>query len=154
LELGIVAGKSFVTMHWRRGDQLQLRCNKTTTFKHIIFDTSLNCHSVQEFINVTQALLYRENISASVIVSTNEESYEQHMQLHEAGYRTISSLKFKSINLALNTLDLFMLDLVAMMESKWLFEWGSSGVHDFMNDYLGRNKIPDKVTYLDNNLHT
>ena len=72
-----LAGRNFVAMHWRRGDQLQLRCSETTTLKYIMFnDTSVNCHSVQEFINITQALLKKENIIAPVIVSTNEQSYE------------------------------------------------------------------------------
>ena len=73
------------------------------------------------------------------------------MELHSAGFRTITPLKLKS---SLSSLDLFMLDLVAIMESKWLFGWGQSGVHDFMNNYLGRNKIPDKINYLDSILCT
>ena len=70
--------------------------------------------------------------------------------MHEAGFKTISSLKFKSIKL--NSVDLFMIDLLLMMESKWLFEWGESAIHGFMNDYLRRNKMHGKVTYLDSKL--
>lgn len=46
-----------------------------------------------------------------------------------------------------------MLDMLLMMQSKWLFEWGQSAIHDFLNDFMGRNKISGKITYLDNKLH-
>ena len=42
-----------------------------------------------------------------------------------------------------------MLDLIAIMESKWFFEWRQSAVHNFMNEYSDRNKIPGKITDLD-----
>jgi hypothetical protein len=76
-ELGILDNTSYAALHWRRGDQLLFRCSETTNLKLEIFnDTSINCHSVEEFISVTKSLLKRENITAPVIVTTNEQSYE------------------------------------------------------------------------------
>jgi hypothetical protein len=76
-----ITTKDFVTLHWRRGDQLEMRCSDKrdmSRFKDQL-DLSINCHSVDEFINVTKSLLKRENISttsADVIVATNEHSQE------------------------------------------------------------------------------
>lgn len=47
-----------------------------------------------------------------------------------------------------------MIDLLLMMESKWLFQFGYSEVHTFINHMLGRIKIPDKVTYKDSILYS
>jgi len=68
----------FVTMHWRRGDQLQSRCPGSRDKERFkIRDTSINCHSVDDFINITRNLLKKEDISsASVVVATNERSHE------------------------------------------------------------------------------
>ena len=69
----------FITLHWRRGDQLQQRCPETTTSLRDIIanDTSVNCHTVEEFINVTKSLFEREKINnVPVLVATNEDSIE------------------------------------------------------------------------------
>lgn len=75
-----LSNQGFVVMHWRRGDQLQLRCPETTTLSHInkmFNDTSVNCHSVDEFISLTKSLLQRYKIiNASVVVATNEQAPE------------------------------------------------------------------------------
>ena len=67
---------SFVALHWRRGDQLIQRCPKS--LKLFFNDTSVNCRSVEEFINITLNLIKRENISSNVpvLVATNENSNE------------------------------------------------------------------------------
>ena len=76
-----ITTKDFITLHWRRGDQLEIRCSDKrdmSRFKNQL-DLSINCHSVDEFIKVTKSLLKRENISttsADVVVATNEHSQE------------------------------------------------------------------------------
>jgi hypothetical protein len=70
--------QEFVTLHWRRGDQLESRCPENRNKKRFrTRDVSINCHSVEDFINVTKSLLIKENIkNSSVIVATNEQSQE------------------------------------------------------------------------------
>ena len=53
----------------------------------------------------------------------------------------------------MNKLDVLMLEIMLMLESKWLFEWGISEMHRFVNDDLGRSKIHGKITYLDDKKH-
>ena len=76
--------------------------------------------------------------------------YKQLQKLHNAGYKTMSLLKNNTKYQNLNSLDYYMIDLLMMMESRWLFQWGNSGVHHFVNHMLGRIKIPEKVTFKDN----
>ena len=59
-----------------------------------------------------------------------------------------SSQEFKH----LNSVDLFMIDLIMMLEAKWLFQWGISKVHDLINHYLRRQTTPKKITYKDNRI--
>ena len=71
-------------------------------------------------------------------------------KLHDAGYKTVSLFKNNTNYMRLNSLDYYMIDLLMMIESKWLFEWGTTGIHQFVNDKLKRGVIPGKYTYLDN----
>jgi len=73
-----ITTQEFVTLHWRRGDQLESRCPENRNQKRFrTRDVSINCHSVEDFINVTKSLLIKENIkNSSVIVATNEQSQE------------------------------------------------------------------------------
>lgn len=52
----------------------------------------------------------------------------------------------------LNSVDLFMIDLLMMIEAKWLFQWGVSQVHDLVNHLLHRQVINQKKTYLNGKL--
>jgi hypothetical protein len=71
------SNQSFITLHWRRGDQLTTRCSAKSKEFITQKDTSVNCHSVKEFIDVTKSLFEREKISnAAVFVATNENSTE------------------------------------------------------------------------------
>ena len=71
-----VSSKEFVAMHWRRGDQLKSRCSEQREHKRFPDkDLSINCQSVENFINETKLLLKNNNITdLSIIVATNEES--------------------------------------------------------------------------------
>lgn len=74
-------------------------------------------------------------------------------RLHEAQYKTISLIKNEPKYKKMNKLDVLMLEIMLMLESKWLFEWGISEMHRFVNDDLGRSKIHGKITYLDDKKH-
>lgn len=80
-----IPAQEFVTIHWRRGDQLETRCQEhlDRRFKQQR-DVSINCHSVEEFIRVTATLLKQENLinKSSVIVATNEQSHEVIFLVH------------------------------------------------------------------------
>lgn len=79
-------GGEYITVHWRRGDQLRTRC--TTTYSWGT-EKSLNCASADDFITAIKG-----NISANdhyqnlpIYIATNEENRSSLLALRQQGWK-------------------------------------------------------------------
>jgi hypothetical protein len=129
--LGFHNTSAFLALHWRRGDQLRSRCKSTvSTYK----DTSLNCHSVEEFIRSAlwaQSQHFQKTKSLlPVYVATNEANSSTIQQLHHAGFLTQRNITdaLQSF-LQLHDDDIFVVELLLMCNAVSFLHWGTSAVH-------------------------
>jgi len=135
-------GYVFIAVHWRRGDQLQSRCE---TFS----DNSVNCENSKALIQaINIAISQKMNDSSTDIftgknvityIATNEMDSVELMNLSDEGYFLKSDVLFVNDHLIENEVDTFIMDFLLMAESDIYFYWGSSGVHDLVLRYKRQN---------------
>jgi hypothetical protein len=141
----------FAAIHWRRGDQIPLKC-KTRG------DTSINCAAnVSDFISVAKSVLSRKcpNISTTY-VATNEEDPDSLKALRAAGFVVFSDL-MRNLQDAevlahwgkVSSLDQFMIELMLLCDANVFFAWGNSHVHEIIRLFCSP---PTKKRFFDNRL--
>jgi len=113
----------FTTVHWRRGDQLTERCGT--------LDNSVNCKTSKELIENIQ----KWSTGKAVYVATNERNVSELNRLTAAGYHTWHNLK---INMTLNSVQVFVVELMLMRNSNTFLHWGHSTVSKFINQMRRR----------------
>jgi hypothetical protein len=130
-----------VVFHWRRGDQLETRCNSSR--KEQILDSSVNCGTVKEFTNAANNAFKKITTSKTdqnIIryVATNENNATDLQFLRNNGFILFSALhsellKVLDLNLfPLNNLNVFLLEILLMCYADHFFRWGFSEVHNFV----------------------
>ena len=133
----------FVAVHWRRGDQLQSRCETS--------DNSVNCENSKALIQaINIAISQKMNDSSTdifannkkniiIYVATNEEDIMELANLSNEGYYLSGDVLFINDQYIENEVDTFIMDFLLMTESDIYFYWGSSGVHDLVLRYKRQN---------------
>ena len=139
--------RSYMVVHWRRGDQLKSRCEPSA--QHNVTDRSFNCKTAHELISEIKRVIksgYLEGSSESqffwrektrkkipnhpddkpvVYIATNQNLYllENGVPMHEmiskAGFHTFKDLDL----LHLNSLDRFVTELHMMIDSDFFMAW-------------------------------
>lgn len=120
--------KKFVSVHWRRGDQLNLRCHKT--------DHSVNCASksselVEKVENEINKVYPGEFNSTLVFVATNEQDSAMLHNISLAGFKILKDLDLKKFG-NISKVDAFIVEILLMIEADAFFAWGDSGVSSFI----------------------
>ena len=139
--------RSYMVVHWRRGDQLKSRCEPSAS--HNITDRSFNCRTAHELISEIKRVIksgYLEGSAESqffwrekarkkipnhpddkplVYIATNQNLYllEKGVPMHDmftkAGFYSFKDLGLKH----LNTLDRFVTELHMMIDSDYFMAW-------------------------------
>lgn len=145
-----INSKPLLVVHWRRGDQLTKRCmlipikDSNRHKKHkdqysyhhrqlkVSLDTTLNCHSVDEFIHSIEYLKEQYKIHQQknmlTYIATNEKNMTILKLLKSKGYKISNDFKNKiSIR---NDLEEFMMELMLMCNASYFFGWGISYVNN------------------------
>ena len=139
--------RSYMVVHWRRGDQLTSRCEAST--HHNVTDRSFNCRTAHELISEIKRVIksgYLEGSAESqffwrekarkkipnhpddkplVYIATNQNLYllEKGVPMHEM-FTKAGFYSFKDLDLAhLNTLDRFVTELHMMIDSDFFMAW-------------------------------
>lgn len=129
--LGLEEGQNYTVAHWRRKDQLTIRCVNNNQ------DSGINCGSVDELIwAVKKASNY-----TSIYIATNEEREEQLLELSKSGF-----LLFRNTNMLsssnsdtstssafVNSVDIFVIELQLMIDASQYLHWGHSEVNVLVN---------------------
>jgi hypothetical protein len=146
LDQGIPVGSTiekinFVVAHWRRGDQLTstLRCRGKG-------DTSVNCGSVQRFIqevgddltNFTKHSGFKSQ-QPIVYICTNEVSSNSINEIQQAGFvmfhdlinYSANELKARTLS-NLNSLERFIVEVQLMIYSTHFISFGVTSIHPFV----------------------
>jgi hypothetical protein len=141
--LGIHGKHGYLALHWRRGDQLTLRCDTKSSIPGQ-YDDSINCRSADEFVqtalrtqadhfNQTQALL-------PVYVATNEVNATTLSMLHRAGLLTSTNVTDALRGyVKLHEDDIFVLDMIMMCNAETFLHWGVSSVPKLVDKCRLRN---------------
>ena len=106
-------------------------------------DKSINCGSAYDLINNIENKLKQnhtillQNILQQplIYIATNEKNQTVLDILHQKGYYTSKFIKnyLELYQIKLNSLDLFVIELIFMCKSLHNFYWGNSGIHDLVN---------------------
>ena len=130
--------KQLAVFHWRRGDQLWSRCIRNNFF-HNIQDHSVNCATVQEFIIEVNKLIsmYSIPINSTIIyVATNEVNMTNLIELKKQHFVLISDLveneKVQNDISKNSMLKNFLVELFLICHSNYVFSWGFSNLHFFI----------------------
>ena len=154
--------RSYMVVHWRRGDQLTTRCRKGKNGKAPV-DQSYNCDSAKTLISEIERVLasgyiqgdkahdffWREKGNTQfrkhpedplpvVYISTNQdlrkvEDGKTFRQLfQEAGFKTFKDLGLDNAN----DLDEFTTELFMMVDSDFFMAWGTSSIHNFVKEVI------------------
>jgi hypothetical protein len=126
----------YITVHWRRGDQLDTRC-KSTWFG--LLDSSLNCKSVKQFIDditgvVSQiSMLYNiPHRDIHVLVATNEYDDQVLKLLKVHNFLLVSESTRNMFNISLDSMEQFAVEALFMLDADVLLTFGVSQVNDVL----------------------
>jgi hypothetical protein len=164
--------RSYMVVHWRRGDQLKSRCEPSS--QHNVTDTSFNCGTAHELISEIKRVIksgYLEGSSESqffwrekarkkipnhpndkpiVYIATNQNLFleEKGVPMHEmftkAGMHTFKDLGLKH----LNSLHRFVTELHMMIDSDFFMAWGPSSIHEFVRLAVDQKNNPHHHNYI------
>lgn len=124
IKAAIGATKKYTVVHWRRGDQLQTRCNRNR-------DMSVNCGTAASLV----AAIGKLTTDAVIYVATNEPaSSEEYKVLQDAGYKLFTAVKDAVVKLNNNqepsALDTFVLELSLMIDASTFLGFGLTEIKD------------------------
>ena len=128
----LTTNSKFGVVHLRRGDQLTSRCQLNHIDREKVFDFSVNCESVNEFIKVMRTI--QSSYPHPVFIATNEKVKETIDAIQKSGLKIIHTELNKMTSLQLTSADLFMVELSMMYRSDRLWGSGQSTMHDFLGD--------------------
>ena len=119
----------YITLHWRRGDQLHSRCFPVTGKPS---DTSLNCVDVKDFIIGAKKAI-SDNIhqnDLTVYVSTIEITEEETLAIQKAGFYLLTDLHKVTDEIGIDKdIDLLMFETTLMCDSTWFIGWGHTSAN-------------------------
>lgn len=149
--LGVGKNVEYSVVHWRRDDQLKTRC-----FKNI--DTSVNCRTPEELAATVNKLGYKNyNRTKTTItyIATDEKRVEQLDYLKSQKYKLFESDLSEGMQNFVDSSsnikrDIFVLELMMMMDADYYMAWGYSSVHKFVCEY--RLLTSDKKVVISNNV--
>ena len=131
----------FGVVHWRRGDQLTSRCLLTHIDRENVFDFSVNCESVYEFIKVIKII--QKSYQYPLFIATNDKVRESIEAIEYAGFKIINSELKKRSQMNLTSADLFMVELSMMFHADTIWGSGQSTMHEFLGELRSNNRRSD-----------
>lgn len=123
----------YVTAHWRRGDQISIRCGT--------LDHSMNCEASEIFISNLKMemdkFIFRErqaNESIVTYIATDERKNSTLSAIRANNFKLFSDIRrgIKRLVAEPTSLDTFIAELVLMCDSHYFFSWGVSSVNWFV----------------------
>lgn len=134
---GVDYAKGYTIVHWRRGDQLETRCNGK-------IDKSVNCGSIDDFL---KELEYNLEVYVPfnkgpipTYIATNEKSSQSIKKIQENNYFVFDDIKKGLKEMSFTSLDIFVFELMMMIDCTYLFAWGVSSINNFLYRYRYQNK--------------
>lgn len=122
--------QDYITVHWRRGDQLSIRCKR--------LDNSSNCDDVGTFVRTLDYEIKKyvpeTAQSQTTYIATNERNVKTLDYLTQNKFKLYSDLAntLKKLASRSTSLDAFMIELALMCDSKYFFSMGVSSVNRFI----------------------
>ena len=121
-------------IHWRRGDQLGIRCSKGSNDP----DHSINCGTVQDFLLSVKRALHNLNIENRMVYIATNERDPNITSILVAQKFIVSSVESDFLNNSKRKhrhptylQDGVMLDLMLLCRAKVFVGWGNTRFHDF-----------------------
>ena len=112
---------------------------KQVNNRFIALDKSLNCGTAYDLINGVHSAVKRHRIEFKfkpiIYVTTNENNQTVLDILHRKEYLTSQHMRhyLKPYGIKLNSLDIFVIEMIFMCKSMYYFHWGRSGIHDLID---------------------
>ena len=119
-------------LHWRRGDQLRLRCSPETHTKFLVPDFSLNCADVETFIRNATVEIQRHvgNKKILVYVSTHQNTAEEIAKIEEAGFKLYQDIEKDLVKAGVtNEIEVFLTEMGLMCDADYFFGWGRTSAN-------------------------
>lgn len=163
--LGMSDQSIYVVAHWRRGDQISIRCLNVTKSSSSNMtlgierrDTSVNCETPEELVNqLNQDMknhIYanqKASIPTLTYIATNEKDAKMLSYLKMKGMKTFDDVRrgLRRVGLQLSPLDEFVVELMLMCDATYLFAWGESTAHNFLYHCRMIDETKKHVTIMD-----
>jgi len=113
----------FAVVHWRRGDQLTSRCKLTHNDQEYVYDFSVNCESVYDFLKIMKKL--QLSLDFPIFIASNEKIKKTINIIEKSGFKLINNELSKLYNqLKLTTADYFIIELYMMFIADSLYGSG------------------------------
>jgi hypothetical protein len=125
--------EGYGVIHWRRGDQLWLRCKKVIDY---------HCYDVNKFIHFIENNIRKNFFSTryKIYIATNEHDAKIYETLSRQGYDTIKSIS-SPLNLSDNSVDIFILELILMCHANAFFSGGETSIKRLIEICRTSNKL-------------
>jgi hypothetical protein len=153
-------GSKFAAAHWRRGDQLIMRCAPNDSRKGAganglvsVLDSSVNCAPVGEFVETFLRDCCRSSSkdvgtgAFNLYVATNEKKpavVRRLKQLSNGNIKVFSDLGFGS---SLSSLDRFVVEVLLMIHADSFHRYGVSAVHILVDRARAQRELPQPLPH-------
>jgi len=155
--LSIKEDSEYSMVHWRRGDQLLMRCPRPN---HVVAkgreDHTVNCATVEVFykkIAENKKLFCDSKSSKQLItyVATNEKNETQLNYLKSNKIKLFGDIHsgLQEQGIHLTTIEEFTIELILMCQATYVFAWGESSIHRFLYNCRSNDKDRKYNTIID-----
>jgi hypothetical protein len=146
--------EDYWVVHWRRGDELTRRCVYGSGFN----DEASNCEDEKKLTETIHdnMMKHTNHTTLKVYLATNEQNPSRLQYLRNQNYLLLSNFTddWKGKINTLTSLDVFVVELTLMCNTKYFMAWGVSTIPQFLMAQFCRSTklFKDKLTLINNKI--